>query len=235
MAHDADMTAPRRARSARKYGAARAHSRRVAVLKFALPTVAIAGLLALGAQFYISRIVLPDEVSVDLSQTVINDGNLVMANPEMTGTTSDDRAYAMTAQRAVQSLSDQASVQLEEIRADFELRAGTTAKLIAPKGTYNRDVNALGLQGKSSFSTSDGVSMQFEDADIDVEAGSFVTDKPVTIDRNGTIINAGSMKISDNGDVVVFETNVRITIPPGAVPQMAAPTPQPAIESTAAQ
>lgn len=235
MAHNADMKAPNSARSARAYGAARAHSRLVAVLKFALPTIAIVGLLAMGAQFYISRLVLPDEVSVDLSQTVINDGNLVMADPEMTGSTSDNRAYSMTAQRAVQSLSDQASVLLEEIRADFELRDGVTAKLVAPKGTYNRDANALGLQGPSTFATSDGVSMQFDDANIDVEAGNFETDKPVKIDRNGTIINAGSMKISDNGDIVVFETNVRITIPADAVPETAAPNTQPDVESTAAQ
>lgn len=235
MAHDSNMTASQHARSQRTYGAARAHSRRVTVFKLILPAAAVLGLLTLGAQFYISRLVLPDEVSVDLSQTVITDGNLVMANPEMTGSTSDNRAYSMTAERAIQSLDNQAAVLLEDIRADFELRGGTTAKLVAPKGAYDRDANALGLQGQSMFSTSDGVSMRFEDADIDVEAGNFFTSKPVQIDRNGTIINAGSMKISNGGDIVVFETNVRITIPPGAVPKTSAPDLKPEIESIPAQ
>lgn len=221
----ADMTRQQNtSANQRSYGAARAHSRRVALFKVLLPALALVGMVGLGAQFYLTRIVLPDEVDVDLSQSVISDGNLVMANPEMAGTTADNRSYAMTAERAIQSLDDQASVLLETIRADFELRDGVKAKLTAPKGSYNRDINALGLQGQSSFSTSDGMSVRFEDAQIDVEAGNFLTSNPVQIDRNGTLINAGSMKIMNNGDVVVFETDVQITIPPGAVPKTAAPT-----------
>lgn len=212
------QTPPRRRRSDAVYRAAQSHSRRVALMKGALPVLAVGGLLWLAVDF-VSGPEVPEGLDVDIGSTVIEDGNLVMANPEVTGRTSDDRPYRVIAQRAIQSVSDANAIAMEGINAEFELSGGEKARILAPQGSYDRAANHLVLQGQSVFSTDRGTQVEFDGAEIDVEQGNFTTPQPVRIVRDGTTITAGSMRISDNGDSIVLEPNVRLIIPPGALPR----------------
>jgi len=208
---------PRKRRADTVYMAAQAHSRRVMVMKWLLPVAAAAGLVWMAGGFIISRS-LPEDISATVETTVIEDGMLVMANPEVTGMTSDKRPYRLVAQRAIQPVGGNGAITMEDVVADFELSGGQQAQLSAPEGDFNRSTKKLALRGESVFTTDDGIRMGFQDANIDVERGQFVTRKPVRIIQDGTTIRAGRMRIEDNGDVVIFQVNVRLTIAPDALP-----------------
>lgn len=194
------------------YRRAQGHSRRVAVVKFALPVVALAGLLLIVGAIYMPRI-LPD-VSVDLANTAITDGKLVMANPKLDGFTPDKRAYTVTATRATQNLDNSGAVELENLRATVEMSDGETAVLVSDTGNYDNTANSLELPNPSTMEMTDGTTAQMARSNIDMRSGSVDAFGGVTISRNGTRISAETMKVSENGKRVVFEKTVRLVMDP---------------------
>ena len=208
-----------RDRRRQAYGAARAHSRTVSVLKIALPLVALGGLIWMSAGLFVGgNSAIP---TVSIGDTTLRDGAVVMANPEMIGVTSDDRPYRIVAREAIQQTGENGRIDMTDIGADFAMPDGTEARLTAPQGTFDRAANNLTLAGPSLFTTADGVEVNFTSAAIDVDTGSFATDEAVTISQRGSVINAGSMHIHDNGARVVFERDVRMIIQPDALPKSA--------------
>lgn len=188
------------------------HSRRVRVLKFVLPVLALA--LAGGFAGY-SWISTPGEVSFDITKTSFADGKLVMANPKLEGFTKDDLPYSMSAIRAVQNLKTSGVFELDTITAKLPIDADSWATVDAPRGLYNRDKNTINFTGDVLITTTDGMTAKFSKAFFDIGKGNLKTSDPVDISTNGTQIAADSMTVLENGKVLIFEKRVRMEIAPG--------------------
>ena len=72
---------------------------------------------------------LPNNFHVDRS--VLQDGKLIMSDPVLTGQNGTGGVYRVTAQRAIQSLSNPNDVRLENIKGSFPLSGGKVARLEA--------------------------------------------------------------------------------------------------------
>jgi lipopolysaccharide export system protein LptC len=199
-----------------------AHSRRVQVLKRALPVAGIALLAGFGGIAWLAR----DGVPGDLESVAIDNGRIVMQNPRLTGLTKDNRPYSVTAERAFQSISNANDITLETITADVPFNVKANGTLNAANGHLDNDAKLLTLDGGFTFITDDGMTATFEAATIDMDGGGLVTDRPVNI-RNATAdIKAGALTISDNGATLLFENKVRLVItPPKDTPQPASSAP----------
>ena len=55
---------------------------------------------------------------------------------------------------------------------------------------------------------------------MDINDGSLKTDQPVDIRMNGTHITAESLRIEDQGKLLVFENKVRLNIDPASARSM---------------
>lgn len=187
------------------------HSRRVRLLKLALPVVS---LLIIAAFFGYSWLMTPGSVSVDVTGTAYADGKLVMANPKLDGYTKENLPYSMTATRAIQDVQNTSQIQLEEIEARLPIDDKNTASVVAAKGTYDNVKNTLVIDSAIKMTTTDGMVAEFTSANVDMAGGSLKTDKPVKITMNRTEIQADSMDVIDNGKVMVFERRVRVNIAP---------------------
>lgn len=88
-------------RGADVFESAGRHSRRVKVLKFAVPAITLvaAGLFS-AATFFRSEA----PMSVATESVSMSDGRIVMANPKLDGMTGDKRPYKMQAERAYQEV-----------------------------------------------------------------------------------------------------------------------------------
>jgi lipopolysaccharide export system protein LptC len=188
------------------------HSRRVRVLKFVLPVLALA--LAGGFAGY-SWISTPGDVSFDITKTSFADGKLVMANPKLEGFTKDELPYSMSAIRAVQNLKASGVFELDTIKAKLPIDADSWATVDAPRGLYNRDKNTINFTGDVLITTTDGMTAKFSKAFFDIGKGDLKTSDPVDISTNGTQIAADSMTVLENGKVLIFEKRVRMEIAPG--------------------
>jgi len=193
------------------FARAERHSRRVRRLKIILPVVSILGGIGFLLWPYLT---LPSIDGLSADGAAVSDGKLVMANPKLDGYTKDNLPYSMTAARATQDLTDTSKIVLEEIDARVPISADNSANILAAKGTYDRENNTLSIDSAIRISTSDGMTAEFQSADVDMASGAMKTPDPVKITMNRTEIEAESMNVTDNGKVMIFERRVRVNISP---------------------
>ncbi len=187
------------------------HSRRVRLLKTALPLAAV--LIAAGFAAY-SYIQLPGSVTFDISESAYANGKLVMANPKLDGFTKASRPYSMTAMRALQHVDQTGIVELEGIDAKLPINETNFAMIGADRGVYDRDKNTLDIPTAITVRTTDGMEVKLHSAYVDIEQGSLKTDKPVDIRMEGAKLAAESMSVLENGKVLIFERRVKMELRP---------------------
>ena len=193
---------------------AQRHSRRVRVLKFAVPLLAAAIAIAFPVYSYLKA---PISISVQADGTAFSNGKLVMANPKLNGFTKQKLPYSLTATRATQDVGQQAVIDLEGINAKLPVATDNIVSVDAEHGIYNRDANTMNLTSDVSVTTTDGLAAKFKSIFLDMGKGSMKTSNPVDVSRGGSRITADSMSVEDNGRLVVFENRVRVNIDPTAL------------------
>lgn len=196
------------------FNRAKRHSRRVRVLKFAVPLLAVAIAIAFPVYSYLKA---PLSVSVQADGTAFSNGKLVMANPKLNGFTKQKLPYSLTATRATQDVGQQAVIDLEGINAKLPVETDNIVSVDAAHGIYNRDANTMDLTSDVSVTTTDGLVAKFKSIFLDMGKGSMKTSNPVDVSRGGSRITADSMSVEDNGRLVVFENRVRVNIDPAAL------------------
>ncbi|MBS4019942.1 MAG: hypothetical protein KGZ68_17105 [Dechloromonas sp.] len=197
-----------------KFEGALRHSRRVRFFKIALPLVSLA--IAAGFAAY-SWLLSPASVAIVVDGSAVRDGKIVMANPKMTGFTSDNLPYAMNAARAVQELSRTGGIELEEIDARFPISVDKWAKIVAETGVYDDESNSLRITSPMRIETSDGLTATLGPSDVDIAAGEMRSPSPIRIQQNGSTITANGLEVLDKGTVFVFEDKVRVQVDPRTV------------------
>jgi lipopolysaccharide export system protein LptC len=193
---------------------AQKHSRRVRVLKFAVPLLAVAIAIAFPVYSYLGA---PVSVSIQADGTAFSDGKLVMANPKLNGFTKQKLPYSLTATRATQDVGKQGIIDLEGINAKLPVASDNVVAVDAAHGIYDRDHNTMDLTSDVSVTTSDGMVAKFKSIFLDMGKGSMKTSNPVDVSRGGSRITADSMSVEDNGRLVVFENRVRVNIDPAGL------------------
>jgi lipopolysaccharide export system protein LptC len=191
---------------------ARQHSRVVRALKVVLPISAVLVATGFVAASYFSG---PGELSVDVTSTAFSDGKLVMANPKLEGLNHDNLPYNMTAGRAVQESAGSGLFQLEDIDAKLPIDAQNWATVVGASAIYDRDRNTIEFTSDMLLTTTDGLVANLKSAFIDMSKGDMYTTKPVDIKlKAGTQIAAGSLRVLENGTILVFEDRVHMAIEP---------------------
>ncbi|MGY6707531.1 MAG: LPS export ABC transporter periplasmic protein LptC [Rhizobiaceae bacterium] len=193
----------------RAYLRAQRHSRRVRVLKIALPALAL--LVVAGVGLY-SLVGLPGGVSVNLGGTVLEGGRLVMANPELDGYTPENRPYSMRAERATQAVGNTNVIHLEKIGARLPIDRENWAEVDAEAGVFDREANTLELSDGVTISMDTGMTASLRSAMVDIGLGVMSTAEPVEINMSGTRLSADSMRVAERGGVLIFENRVRMVV-----------------------
>ena len=190
---------------------AQRHSRRVRVVKIALPVIAT--LLAVGFAGY-SYMLSPTAIGVSVDGAAIRDGKLVMANPKLNGFTNENLPYSMSALRAIQDLSNSGVIELEKIDARLPVDNSNWATIVADTGLYNEAENTLDITSPVTFRTTDGLTAKLSSANINLGESELRTSDPVDIVQDGSRITADTFQVLERGKVFLFEKRVRVTIDP---------------------
>lgn len=199
---------PRRERARR---AASGHSRAVRHLRWLLPAAALVIVGGFAAAM-VAPTLMP---GVDLGDVGVSSEGLVMANPKLSGH-DGDRSYDITAERAVQSLTNPKLIELDGIDARISLPNEAWVVLKAKHGQYDSEVERLKLSEGITLESSDGEQATFTTADIDLKTGLVISDSPLTIDGPRGKITAGSAEASGDGTGIVFKNGVKLDLNPSA-------------------
>jgi lipopolysaccharide export system protein LptC len=180
------------------------YSRIVAVLKLALPLVAL-GLLA----------------SIFLVQTDDNIGGVVfspgdvqalgdglrISNPVFTGTTRGEDRFRFTAALVEPDAAPPQRAAITDLAGTLELRDGPIVTLSAATGDLDVPSQRLDMSGKVVIETSDGYKIDAERATLDLRAGAFVAgDRVLSTGPLGSI-TSGSLHVapaSESGEARRF-------------------------------
>ncbi len=199
-------------RPGKNFEAARRHSRRVNTLKIGLP---LGALLLVGVFAGWAWLSAPKGFTVDVTGSAVKDGKLVMANPKLNGFTKDNLPYAMTAERAIQDLTNTSMITLEKIDARLPIEAEKWADITADDGVFDNENNTLDVTSPMTIKTSEGMRAELKSAFVDMKSGRIISSEPVRINLKGSELQANTMIVEERGKVVVFEEKVRMTVLPG--------------------
>lgn len=207
-------------RDARDFLRANRHSGKVRFLRVALPLTGIFILFVVIGAYWWS---LPSTPSVSMQSAGIENGKMVMKNPELNGVDQQQRPYTLVAREAIQDPTVPNEVELNNIDATVPMEDGLFARILAGKGFYDSKAKTLKLDQDVDIKTDDGMKMTLKDADIDMEAGNLQTASPVSIVTEQAVISADSFAVENNGEKVIFENRVKMTLYPDKIQQAQKP------------
>src|SRR5262249_31705704 len=139
----------------RMFRTAARHSRRVRVLRWAIPVTVILALAGLMLATWLNPLrwmaKLPSGASLAISGTKI-----IMELPRLAGYTRDARPYEFTAETAAQDLTAPDRLEMNGIKARMTTHDKGVVNMTATSGTYNSKIEQLILHERVLFNSSTG-------------------------------------------------------------------------------
>lgn len=193
------------------FHAAKRHSRRVRVLRWALPAAALGGLALIGLFLALDPLRIYRDLPIEFGRISITDNKLTVEAPKLTGFTQDRRPYSVTAESAMQDLSKTNVIELSGIHGQVELANRGETSLRAKNGVYDMKAGVLRLSEGIEIGATGGYQIWLNDAVVDVRKGHIVTDKPVRAVFPDGSLQAQNLEIFDHGDRARFDGGVVVT------------------------
>src|SRR5690606_7519324 len=114
-------------------------------------------------------------------------------DPKLDGFTKDNRAYTMTAVKAIQDIGDASRIDLEGIKAKLPFNKANWLTVDAATGLYDREANQLNLDKAITVVTDNGVRAMLTSATVHIGGGDIKSNEPVDIVLDGARLQADSM------------------------------------------
>jgi lipopolysaccharide export system protein LptC len=201
----------------RAFRAAVRHSRRVRILRIAVPAVAVLALVGgIGFPALLNPMRMLAKLPVDIGSVVVSGSKIMMQQPRIAGFTRDNRRYDLTAQAAGQDVTKPELVELQGIHATMEMQDNAVFDMTARNGLYNSKTELLTLSDNIVVTSTNGYEAQLSEAVLDIHAGKIVSEKPVLVKTSTSNIDANRMEVTDGGDVMRFERGVTVLLMPEA-------------------
>jgi lipopolysaccharide export system protein LptC len=208
------------------FDAARQNSRRVRLLKFAVPFLALVGIA--GFAFY----ALFDPFHyrgpvITVGTPTIKGNKIVMDLPHMTGFNKKQQAYDVTAASATQTITAPGQIDLNDLQAVITMADKSKATLSATRGKFNSTAELLDLDTNVTVRSTKGYSVDLSVAAIDFKAGTVKSDQPVVIYLANGTIRGGSLSITSGGGTIILNDGVVSRFQRPAAKGVDAPAPAP--------
>ena len=199
-----------RGNNERAFRNAKRHSRLVRFLRIALPALIAITTVGIVLSTYLNPLaaVLP----VSVGSVVVSGSKITMDRPHMTGFTRDARAYELNADAAVQDLTKPNMIELQQIDAKVQMQDHSTVEMKSPKGLYDSKNELLKLDHSILITSTSGYQGRLQDATVDIRKGDVDSDKPVEMKMLQGTLNANRLKITNSGDLILFDRGVHMTL-----------------------
>ncbi len=196
----------------RAFRFAQRHSRRVRVLRIAIPIgVVFCLLVVVGATFFNPFKILY-KLPADLGTLVVSGTKITMEAPRVAGVTRDQRAYEVTAKAAAQDITKPDQIELKEIKAKLDMQDKSVVQMSAKGGLYEAKSEMLTLGPDIILSSSTGYEGRLIEAEVDIRKGNIISRKPVEVKMLKGNLNANNLEVLDAGDLVRFSGGVSMIL-----------------------
>ena len=198
--------------SDRQFRAAKRHSRRVRLLRSAIPVgiIALAGVVIVGT--WLNPLRMLARLPIDPGKLLVSGTKITMEAPRLAGFTRDARPYEFTARAAAQDLTKPDVLELKDIHAKIEMQDKARMEMTAASGIYDAKSDVLKLTDNIQLSSSAGYSGRLSDAVIDVRKGNVVSEHPVEVTLLNGTLNASRLEVINNGELLRFDGGVAMNL-----------------------
>jgi lipopolysaccharide export system protein LptC len=194
----------------RLFTKAERHSRLVAILRKALPVVAV---LVLASYFISAKLsVSVGDLTASIDGVEVADGNLRMTNPKLKGADKKNGQYVIGADYADQDMKSPNIIKLHAIKADLSAADGGWSRMNAVRGVYDSKIERLVMQEKITLATSTGVTGELKNASLDTKNQILRSHRPVSfVLPNGTI-TAKALTLRSGEHTLTFRGGVKVHV-----------------------
>ncbi|PLW75873.1 LPS export ABC transporter periplasmic protein LptC [Cohaesibacter celericrescens] len=192
------------------FRSAQRHTKRVKVLKWGLPLIAlsiIAGFVGWVAQ----QKPVEQPVETVQEQAALQQDELIMQNPNLNGF-SDGRAYEVIADRAVQKIATPDVINLETLTARITDEKGQWVTITSQSGLFNQTSEQMTLNGTVDVKSSLGYDLTTDIVNVDMKKRYLETETPVEILSKDILLKADKLEAINNGEQFRFIGNVHLRI-----------------------
>jgi lipopolysaccharide export system protein LptC len=200
---------------ARVFRAAARHSRWVRFFRAAIPISLLLTLAMVVAAPYISKLP-PLKLPIDPGRLVLSGTKITMEAPRLGGYTRDGRPYDLTARAAAQDLTNPDVLELTDVHAVFQTQDKAHVELNAAAGVYNSKVDLLTLRTDIVLTSSTGYSARLNQATVDIKKNLITSDEPVEVTMSSGTVNANRLEVTENGDLIRFDSGVEVNLVPAS-------------------
>jgi len=179
------------------------HGRVARLAKYALPLAAVGLAVLIFAWARINPVIERIQLSdTELAPQEIE--TITMLNARFNGIDSKNRAFNVTAARAVQSVDDVNRIQLERPKADIVLPNGSHIAIESETGGLQRNTQILDLYGAVTVAQNQAYEFRTSQAQIDLDKRTAGGSAPVEGHGPDGEIRADGFQIVDDGARVMF-------------------------------
>ncbi|MCJ2180658.1 LPS export ABC transporter periplasmic protein LptC [Novosphingobium album (ex Hu et al. 2023)] len=188
------------------------HDRLVSFLAKALPAaiglvVAVMILIPLSPRGEISFL-------LDRNKVAVTNDRIKVEDAAYRGQDDRGRDFVVTAGTAVQKSASVPIVEMLDLSAKMALNDGP-AQIVAPRGSYNYDIEKIDISGPVEFSAPDGYNMTTSNVAIDIKQKVVVGSGGVKGSVPTGTFQAHAMKADLENRTVTLEGNARLRMTPG--------------------
>ena len=198
---------------ARAFAAAQRHSRLVGLLRIALP-VAAGGIFCAFALYVAAKWHL-EAGKFKVGGVEITADDLTMKDPTFFDVTSDGR-YEVRARRAVVAFGQNAPVKLIDVSGELYQTGGTTTKLKAKHGLYEKSKGELELFDGIEIDGTNGLIARLSRAMIYAKQSKVVSEHPVSAIMPTGSVQALAMTLHTKSRLAEFRGEVSVRLVPSA-------------------
>jgi lipopolysaccharide export system protein LptC len=149
----------------------------------------------------------PQDVKTD--DAVAKPEQITATNASISGIDKNNRPYTITAASGEQDKVIETLVLMNTVTGAFERPSGAKLDVASETGQYDRKSKALELAGDVVFSEGTRFKATMAKAAINTEDQSLVSKSPVKVDMQGTMIEAASLTVTENGTRILFKGGVK--------------------------
>ncbi len=127
----------------------------------------------------------------------------------ITGRDANDRPYQINAKSGEQDRLQDHIIHMQTVTSVFERPTGAKLDVSSDTGIYDRKSKGLELIGNVVFSEGERFRATMQKAAIDTQMQTLDSQSPVKVDMQGTMIEAASLSVKDNGTRLLFKGGVK--------------------------
>lgn len=194
-----------------RFAVAERHSRRVRMLRKAVPATIVAVLVVIVGLSIFNPFRMLAKLPFDVGTVNVSGTKITMQAPRLAGFTADGRPYEVHARAALQDVTNPNVMELEDLSGKIQLEDMSMLMLDSRKGVMDGKAQILDLRERIVLKSAD-YEARLSEVRVDMAKGDVMSDKPVSVTfKNGTL-DAQRLEILDSGAFVRFTGGVHMNL-----------------------